>query len=233
MSTGADPRLAGPEGTAVVLGATGLVGRAVLDQLAQAHHVGRVVAIARRPLAHPSPKVEVRVLDFERLHAQPDLLAGRWLFCCLGTTRRKAGSLAAQRHVDLELPLSAARLGLEAGMRHLLLVSSALAHARSPSAYLRLKGELEAAVSALPLERVSLFRPSVLLGEREESRPGEAAAAWLLSRLAALPWLSRYRPIPAEQLARRMVQVSAQPGPARECFALDQAFPAFSAVSSP
>jgi uncharacterized protein YbjT (DUF2867 family) len=211
--------------TAIVVGATGLVGSALTRRLADAAHVKKVVTPTRRPAPHPSPKVDNRVVDFDRLEDAPSLFEGTCLFSCLGTTRRKAGSIAAQRKVDLDYPYRAARLAAGHGVRHYLLVSSSGADANSRNPYLRMKGELEEKILALPFERISIFQPSLLLGARPEFRLGEKLGAMLLPMVGALPGLRRYRPIPGDDVAAKMVQVSRQPGPAREWLRLDEIFP--------
>lgn len=212
-------------GTAVVVGATGLVGRALVEQLAAASHVDRVAAVTRRPFTHASPKVVNHVVDFERLHDHAAVFRGAWLFSALGTTKAQAGSLEAQRRVDVEYQLEAARLAAANGVPHLLLVSSAFADAANGNPYLRMKGELEQQVIALAFARVSIFQPSMLLGARERTRLGEALSGPVMRVLGVVPGLRRLRPIRGEQVAARMVQASREPGAGVEWFRLDEVFP--------
>lgn len=209
---------------ALVIGATGLIGSALVDQLATADHIREVVTITRRPAPHSSTKVRNEVVDFERLDEYASLFDGDLLFSCLGTTRSRAGSLQAQRRVDVGYQLQAAQLAADRGVDHYLLVSSIGANADSHSAYLKMKGELEQAVLQLLFERISIFRPSLLLGERDQLRIGEKLGGWLLPMLCTLPGLRRYRPIRGAQVAAKMVAVSAQPGSGVEAFALDELF---------
>jgi uncharacterized protein YbjT (DUF2867 family) len=211
--------------TAIVIGATGVVGRALVDQLAAADHIGKVVSLTRRAVSHDNVKVDNHVVDFEQLHKHRELFQGDCLFSCLGTTRKQAGSIAAQRRVDLDYQLSAAQLAAEQGVKHYLLVSSSGANARSFSPYLKMKGELEQAVLGLSFERISLFRPSLLLGERSDSRVGEKLASQVLPGLCKLPGLAAYRPIRGDLVAAKMVEVSAEEGPVHQCFNLDEVFP--------
>lgn len=210
--------------TAIVIGATGLVGRALTDRLADADHIRTVVTLTRRSAPHTSPRVENRIVDFERLEDDASLFEADLLFSCLGTTRKQAGSIAAQRKVDLDYQYHAAQLAANRGVRHYLLVSSSGANANSRNPYLRMKGELEDRIQALPFERISIFQPSLLLGRRPEFRLGEKAGAMLLPILCTIPGLRRYRPIRGEEVAARMVQVSRQPGPSRELFRLNEIF---------
>lgn len=209
---------------AVVAGATGLVGQALTDRLAEAEHIRKVVTLTRRPAPHASPKVDNRVVDFERLEDHASLFAADLLFSCLGTTRKQAGSIAAQRKVDLDYQYGTARWAAERGVRHYLLVSSSGANVKSRNPYLQMKGELEEKVQPLPFARISIFQPSLLLGKRPEVRLGEKLGALLLPILCTLPGLRRHRPIRGEEVAAKMVEVSRRPGPPREWFKLDQIF---------
>lgn len=211
--------------TAIVLGATGLVGRSLVEQLTRADHISSVVTITRRPAPSPSARVTNHVVDFGRLEDYAALFAGDYLFSSLGTTRKQAGSIDAQRRVDLDYQLKAAQLAARNGVKHYLLVSSTGADAGSGNPYLKMKGELEQRVHELPFERISIFQPSVLAGEREHPRPGEKVGVLVLAGLRFVPVLRRYRPIRGEQVAGKMVEVSRTPGPAREWFRLDEVFP--------
>lgn len=211
--------------TALVLGASGLVGSALVRQLAHAPHVDGVRALTRRPVTGMPAGVETRLIDFQDLDRHEAALAGRWLFSCLGTTRRDAGSVEAQRQIDLDLQWDVAQRAARQGVSHYLLVSSAMADAASTHPYLQMKGELERRVMGLPFERISIFQPSLLRGQRARWRPAEALGGLLLPALCALPGLRRYRPIDATQVAARLVQISARPGPRVEYFQLDAVFP--------
>lgn len=212
------------DNAAIVVGATGLVGGALTDHLANADHIHKVTTLTRRPAAHPSPKVENRVVKFNRLEDERAFFQADLLFSCLGTTRKQAGSIEAQRKVDVDYQYQAARLAANNGVRHYLLVSSSGANAGSKNPYLRMKGELERLVQALPFERVSIFQPSLLQGKRPELRLGEMLGGLVLPIVCAVPGLRRYRPIRGEEVAAKMVQVSRQPGPPREWFRLDEIF---------
>lgn len=210
--------------TAIVIGATGLVGRALVDQLAAADFIGTVVTLTRRSAVHGSPKVRNQVVDFDHLEAHVEPFAGDLFFSCLGTTRKQAGSLAAQRIVDVAYQYQAAEIAARQGVGHYLLVSSSGANADSRNAYLQMKGELEQRVQHLPFKRISIFQPSLLLGRRAAPRPGERLWSWLLPPLCLLPGLRRFRPIRADEVAAKMIQVSRHPGPSREWFRLDEIF---------
>ncbi len=191
---------------ALLAGATGLVGGHLLDLLLADDCYAAVSALVRRPLALEHGKLDTRVVDFDRLGEVSDPPAVTDVFCCLGSTMKKAGSKAAFRQVDHDYVVAVARLGLAAGGRRFLLISSVGADAASMSFYLRVKGEAEAAVAELRYEAFHIFQPSILIGERDEARLGErvgGAAARVLNSLMVGP-LRRYRGIRAETVAAAM-----------------------------
>lgn len=192
-----------------LFGATGLVGRECLKLLLERSEYARILVYVRRELTleltpAQQSRVQVQVIDFERLASYPDLCAADQIVCATGTTIRKAGSQQAFRRVDFTYPLELARLGRERGAQHFLLVSSLGASARSSVFYSRVKGELEDAVLALPYRAHTILRPSLLLGDREEFRLGEKVAE-RLSFLAP----RRYRPVHVRDVARALVSVAA------------------------
>lgn len=152
--------------------------------------------------------------DFDRLD-ELVLPAVDDAFCCLGTTRRDAGSAAAFRRVDFDYVVAFARLARRAGATRFLLVSSLGASANSPLLYPRTKGESEAAISALGFRTVVILRPSFLVGARAQQRPFEAAAQRVgeLVRPLLLGPLRKYAPVDASAVARTLVS-AAQTAPA-------------------
>jgi uncharacterized protein YbjT (DUF2867 family) len=204
--------------TAILAGATGLVGGHCLRVLLESPDYGRVIAVVRRPLSLAHARLEQHIVNFDLL-GELDA-AGADIFCALGTTIRKAGSQEAFRRVDLGYPTVLGERTSAAGARQFVLVSSVGANAKSTNFYLRVKGETEDAVSATPFEAVHIFRPSFLMGERAEQRPGEQtgiAIARALSFLALGP-LKKYRPIEAGEVARAMVRAAVECRPGRHVY---------------
>lgn len=194
--------------SALVAGATGLVGRELLRQLAEAPY-GRVGALLRRvPDDLPSAVTPI-VADFEHLDRVADRLAVDDVFCALGTTIRTAGSQEAFRRVDHDYVVALARLARARGARHFLLVSSLGADPRSRVFYSRVKGEVEAAVQAVGYPSVTIVRPSLLLGARQEFRLGER----LMQPLGPL-MPRRFRPVHARAVAATLLRAAraAEPG---------------------
>lgn len=191
--------------TAVVIGATGLVGGHLVRRLGESAAIEQVVAVTRRPVSYESTHVINQVVDFNDLEQHRNVFKGDVLFSCLGTTLKQAGSIEAQRVVDFDYQHQIAQLAAENGVNHYLLVSSAGADAKSKSPYLKMKGELEDAISNLPFERISILQPSLLLGERASFRLGEKVGSWVMPVLCKLPLLKKYRPISGDEVAKKMV----------------------------
>jgi uncharacterized protein YbjT (DUF2867 family) len=208
------PEDGGAGRTALVLGATGLVGAELLEMLLADPGYARVEVLARRPPERRHPRLRDHAVDFERLSEHRALLAGDDLFCCLGTTMARAGSEQAFRRVDLEYVVQAAELAVEQGVRQFVVISSVGADPQSRILYNRTKGEMEAAVKRLPFQAVWILRPSLLLGDRAEHRRGERMAAVLSRAIAPLliGALRRYRPIPARAVAAAMLRVARRDG---------------------
>lgn len=196
---------------AVVLGGTGLVGRALVDMLLADARWRSVTTLGRRPLDITSPRLVQRTLDLAAL-SDADVPAGAHAFCALGTTIRAAGSQAAFEAVDRGLVVRLARACAARGAASLHVVSAAGANADSRVFYNRVKGEMEREVAAAGVRCTFLYRPSLLLGPRTERRPMEAAAMRAARVLApALP--RAWRAIPAERVAAAMVARAAAPTP--------------------
>ena len=187
--------------TALLAGATGLVGGHCLELLAADDAYARVIVLVRRELSTPlPPKVEAQIVDFDHLEQLPEAIRADDVFCALGTTIRQAGSPAAFTKVDLDYVVNLATWSLQRGAQHFLVVSSLGANAQARVLYSRVKGEMEEAVRALPFRAVSIFRPSLLLGDRKEFRLGEEIA----KRFGFL-MPTTYKPIHAGRVAAAMI----------------------------
>jgi len=214
------------EPTVWVAGASGLVGRALLDELLQQPGL-RVQALLRRPIGNlpDDPRLTQTRVDFARADlglpvvTTTDAPPAQALYIALGTTIKQAGSQAAFRAVDLDAVLHTARAARAAGIQRCAVVSAMGADAHSGVFYTRIKGEAEAALIALGFERLVLARPSLLLGDREAlGQPQRAGELWTERLTRPLRGLIplRWRPIDAAVVARAMRLALHQSGPAVE-----------------
>ncbi len=198
-----------PVKIATVIGSTGLIGNHLLQILQEDKSFETVRALVRRPVTFSQPKVKMKLVNFEDPESVKLAIDGSdAVFCAIGTTQKKvAGDKVAYRKVDYDIPVNAARFCAETGCPNFLLVSSVGADSKSDNFYLRLKGEVEDAVQQRPIQSISIFRPSILLGKRTESRPGEKIGQGVMSFFAFLlvgGW-EKYRPIDALKVAKAMV----------------------------
>lgn len=196
----------------VLIGATGLVGSHVLQQALSDPRITHVTAPSRRELPL-HPKLSAPIVDFDRLPHDASWWRADALLCTLGTTMKKAGSRDAFRRVDHTIPLAAARLAHANGTAALVSCSAIGADAASRFFYNRVKGELERDLAAIGFASLTLVRPGIIAGERDERRIAEL---WSLRALHALsPLLPRaWRPSPASAIAAAMLEgaMAARPG---------------------
>jgi uncharacterized protein YbjT (DUF2867 family) len=197
---------------AIVMGATGLVGRHLLHALAASGHYAQIIAITRRPDGLDQAGIQTLIVpDFSQLDAALATLnlQGADAFSTLGTTLKQAGSKARFRQVDYGYTLTFARACLRQQAKHFLLLSAAGASAQSMVFYNQIKGEIEQDLSALHFNALSVFQPSLLLGEHADPRLGEYWAQRAFGVLKPLiPQTFSLRPIEAERVAQSMCQVA-------------------------
>lgn len=189
--------------TALVLGASGLTGQNLLNLLLDDPMYTRITIYVRKLLTNNHPKLEQRIVNYDGLGAAVD---AQDVFCCLGTTIKKAGSQQAFRLVDLVYPQRVAELQLRAGSKRFLVISAVGAHANSSIFYSRTKGQMEKALMMLGYPCLCIFRPSFILGERSERRTAEKIGmgiSKLLSPLLIGP-LKKYQAVTALGLAKSM-----------------------------
>ncbi|MFD0771421.1 oxidoreductase [Bacillus sp. CGMCC 1.60114] len=192
--------------TALVLGASGLVGQEVTQLLIDSDYYDSVTIFVRKPLEWEHEKLQQKQVDFSILEQYKEFFAVDDVFNCLGTTIKKAKTKENFKRVDYDYTIRAARLAEEQGVQNFLVISSMGANPKSLFFYSQVKGQMEEAIKKLVIEGIHIFRPSLLLGEREEFRFGERMAEKISG---IIPFLfkgsfTKYRPISAEQVARGM-----------------------------
>jgi uncharacterized protein YbjT (DUF2867 family) len=198
--------------TALVIGASGLVGTQLLQQLCASEAYSQVTALVRKPLSTTHPKLTQELVNFDNLEQAASRINAQDIFCTLGTTIRVAGSQEAFRKVDYEYPLEVAEIALRNGAEQYLIVTALGADARSPVFYSRVKGEVEKKIASLGYKTVVALRPSFLVGQRTESRAGEEIGI-IIARLIAFALigpLRKYRAIEASTVAGAMLAEATQ-----------------------
>lgn len=192
--------------TAIILGSTGLIGSYLLDLLLAGDDYNEVISFVRKATQHSHPKLKEYIIDFDNPDSYKELVKGDDLFCCLGTTIKKAGSQEAFVKVDLTYPITFAQLAKENGVKQYSLISSIGANAKSSTFYLNVKGKCEEQLQSLGFLTTNIFQPSLLLGKREEFRLGEHFAQYFMSVFSFLMIgkLRKYRPIQSYYVAEAM-----------------------------
>ena len=198
--------------TAVIIGATGLIGSLLVETLLNDEAFEKVRVLVRRPYAKQHPKLEVCVVDFGNLEDYKNKLGkGDSIFSCIGTTQKKVNSdKEAYRKIDYDIAVNAAQFGKEAGFTQYLLVSSLGADEKASGFYLKLKGEIETKIASIGFVGFHIFRPSFLLGNRNETRIGESIMKAVFKGLSSLFFGSttKYKAIEAQTVATAMANAA-------------------------
>jgi uncharacterized protein YbjT (DUF2867 family) len=189
--------------TALLAGSTGLIGKQLLQILLDSDRYDVVKALTRTQLDISHPKLTVIKVDYSKLEDSKSVLQADDVFCCLGTTMAKAKTKKKFREIDFVYPLSLAKIVKELGAKQFMLVSALGADKRASVYYNHVKGELEEALAPLGFEALHIFRPSLLLGLREEKRPGEDAAK-IVYRIFWFLIPDKYKAIDAVKVAQAM-----------------------------
>ena len=193
-----------------IIGATGLIGSHILQELLQQSE-STITVVVRKSLPCQDPRVKEVVIDFSDEQALIKALAGcETVFVAIGTTQKKVkGDVVAYRKVDHDIPIAVAKACVANSIPRILIVSSVGASSRSKNFYLRIKGEVEDTIAAMPIPHISFFQPSLLLGDRQEFRLGEKISQLIYPKIDfLLP--ARYRSISAATVAKAMIRASSE-----------------------
>ena len=199
--------------TILILGASGLVGSKCLQHSLTDTRIDKVIAVVRRDMNMAHPKLTQLIVDFDKLDNYASDIKADAVLSALGTTLKQAGSSAKFTKVDYEYQLKVAEIARRNGVKTFVLLSSSGADKKSMILYTKVKGEVEDAISKLGFEKVAILRPSILLGDRKESRPGEAVAQWVARKALFLfsgP-LEKYKGMPADTVAQAMINAVQKP----------------------
>lgn len=210
--------------TALVIGATGLVGFQLVRQLIEDKGFAKVVVFVRRPTGLVSPKVEEHIIDFDRPELWQHLVKGDVLFSSLGTTLAQAGGKKTQYKIDHSYQYQFAAAAARNAVPVYVLVSSAGANPKSKTFYMRMKGELERDVKKLLFSTIVLIKPGPLHGQRKENRLGEKIGVAVIRFFNVLGLFRKYRPIGGDEVARAMIQAFKRVTPGVAAFELDELF---------
>jgi uncharacterized protein YbjT (DUF2867 family) len=200
--------------TALLAGATGLIGSQLLPLLLASERYSKVIVVGRKGLSMLHPKLTQVVTDFDKLEDVRLQLIADDVFCCLGTTMKQAGSKEAFYKVDYLYVVKLAALTAGNFASQFMVVSSLGADADAAVYYSKVKGDMEAAVRQIPFRAIHIFRPSLLLGEREQPRLGERVGAVVLGLLKPLMHgpLQKYRPVTGATVAVAMLRAAEEDG---------------------
>jgi len=195
--------------TAIVFGATGLVGNLLLEELVNSENYKAIKIFVRQTTGVSEQRVEEIITDFSIPESYLSRIAGDDLFICTGTTIKKAGSVANVEKIDRDLPAVVAAEAQKNGVKRIAVVSSIGADATSKNYYLRIKGEMEENILKLGFEKTVIVRPSILLGERKEIRAGEIVGKAVMKAIQPVftGKFRKYRPIHGRDVAKAMISL--------------------------
>lgn len=209
---------------ALVIGATGLVGRHLTLRLLDDPRFESVVVFSRRAIGMKHERLVEHIIDFDKPQSWHHLVTGDVLFSSLGSTLKKAGGKKQQFEVDYTYQYGFAKAASDHGVPTLVLVSSAGANPGSAFFYMRMKGQLERDVMKLPFRQLVLIRPGPLQGKRSETRRGEKAGVLLIRGLNRLGLFLRHKPIDGDLVARAMINASFGQRLGTDVYSLDELF---------
>jgi uncharacterized protein YbjT (DUF2867 family) len=210
--------------TAILIGATGLVGSHLLNQLINDTRFDKIRVFTRKSTGKKDEKLEEYIIDFDDMKEWAHRLSGDVLFSALGTTLKKAGSKDAQFKIDFSYQYNIADHASQNGVGTYVLVSSAGADPGSKVFYSRMKGELEEAINKLNFTSIRIIQPGILDGERDESRPMEKFAIQVARALVYVPGIKRFRPIHAETVAKAMINACFDESAGTRIYTLEEVF---------
>jgi uncharacterized protein YbjT (DUF2867 family) len=200
---------------AIVIGATGQTGEMLTKKLLNDDAFQKVRVLARKPIAKTHLTLESAIVDFSNLPGLKKAIGnGDIIFSCIGTTMKSVkGDKQLYRSIDFDINVNAAKLAHQNGFTKFVLMSSVGADPASSNFYLRLKGETEEAISAIPFESVHIMQPSMLLGNRKEKRVGEQIAKTFSKAISFLftGGLKKYKPVESSTVAEAMIAASKLP----------------------
>lgn len=194
--------------TAVVIGATGLIGSKIVSMLLNDDRYESIKVFSRRKLKIENPKLILEIVDFEKINSWKNKIIGDEIYSALGSTIKKAGSAEERDRIDYSYQFNVLKYASENGVKACSLVSSAGANKDSKNSYLKMKGQLDEEIKKLNFEKIFIFRPSFLLGERENRRISEQIISPFIQMITSIiPPLKKYKPVFGSRVAKSMIKV--------------------------
>jgi uncharacterized protein YbjT (DUF2867 family) len=190
---------------ALIIGATGVTGKDLVNILLLDPSYTEVVTFVRRPSGITNPKLLEIITDFDKLEDVSHHIKGDVWFSCLGTTLKAAGSKDKQRHIDYEIPAKFGEIAKRNGVARMVLLSAYGASSTSRVFYSKIKGELEDTIASLAFDSYIIFRPGLLL-RKDTDRWGERVSAGVLKFLNSIGILRKFRPLPTTTLAEKLAK---------------------------
>jgi len=196
--------------TALLFGASGLVGSHVLSQLISNNNYSKIKLFVRTTINISDPKIEIIQTDFKNLENHREDIKGDDCFFCIGTTKKNSPDKNEYKRVELEVPKQVAQIAKSNSVNSFVFISSGYADPKSSGDYLRFKGEVEEELKRLNFSKLGIMRPSFLLGDRKEKRIGEKIGIFVFKLLSPLflgP-LKKMKPIHSATVARAMITIT-------------------------
>jgi uncharacterized protein YbjT (DUF2867 family) len=196
--------------TALMIGSTGLIGSQLLEILLKSNEYSTVITFVKRDSCIQHPKLQQYIIDFDKLEDYQKLVIGDDFFCAIGTTIKNAGSQEAFRKVDFDYPKTFAVMALQNNVKQFSIISSLGADVNSGNFYLKTKGEIQDFLKNCAFEAVSVFQPSLLLGNRKEFRLGERIGAFFMNLFSFvfIGSIKKYKPIQSEAVAKAIFYIA-------------------------
>ncbi len=193
-----------------VVGASGLIGSELINQLVKNENINKITILARRELQIESPKISVELVDFKNEEQVKSAIKGEIIYCCIGTTKAKTPEVSTYEEIDRDIPIRLATMGKLVGINQFHLISAIGANSKSSINYNRIKGEAEEGIKSSNIPNIYIYHPAMLIGKRSESRPLE----WIAQKISPIldlfmiGSLKKFHSVKADKLAATMIKNS-------------------------
>jgi len=195
--------------TALIFGSSGLIGSYLLDLIVNDNNYNKIKLFVRSKPVNTSPKIEIIKTDFNNLINHKDSIVGDVCFFCIGTTRKNTPDKNEYLNIEYNLPIEIAKIAKSNSVNYFVYVSSIAANTNASGLYLKNKGRVEEELKKLNFLKLSIMRPSILLGTRKEKRVGEKIGIFAMKTLSPLflGKMKKYKPVKAKNVAKTMLNV--------------------------